>query len=70
MCRHRLAGPQRTGFGRGIVADREHEIECGASGSANSFQDFERKPDVSYPRLCRSLSVSGCTCALGWLPAL
>ena len=42
----------------------------GASGLANSSQDFERKCDTSNPRPRNSVSVFGLTWPLGWLPAL
>ena len=39
---HRLAGPDRAGLARRIVADGEDEIELGRAGAANSSQLFER----------------------------
>src|SRR5262249_1304030 len=42
----------------------------GAPGFANSFHDFERKPDVSEPRLCNSWIVCRFPRALGWVPGV
>ena len=43
-----IGWPGQTGqaLAGGVVADGEDEIDCGASGSANSLQLFERKPSV------------------------
>jgi hypothetical protein len=67
---HRLAGPHRTGFARGVVADREREIERRRPRPRKLAQDFERKAVVSWPRLCSRRTVSGWTSPFGWLPAL
>ena len=53
MRRHRLARPHRTRLRRRIVADREHEIELGRIGRANSLQLLERKPPTSKFNLRR-----------------
>ncbi len=41
----------------------------GASVRANSFQLFERRPSVGYPRLSSVFSATGLTAPFGWLPA-
>src|SRR3546814_20940737 len=43
---------------------------CGASGTANSSQLFERMPAVSNPSPFKTESAIGWTSPLGWLPAL